>query len=118
MDWKKSFNKEMQMAAAARERGNEGQARVCARRAAGVVVRAYFQLRGLPAHNSSAYDLLRDLLAGSGVPEQARQAAVYLTLRVNEAFELPVEVDLLDAAQTLAASLLPDRDDSPPADKL
>ncbi len=47
------------MALAARGRGNEGQARVCARRAAGVAVREYFLRLGIPIVNPGAYDLLQ-----------------------------------------------------------
>lgn len=108
MDWKYKFDLEIQMAVEVRARGNEGQARVCARRAAGVVVREYFQRRGLPFHTSSAYDILKELLEFPGLPDDARRSAEYLTLRVTEEFKLPVSVDLVLAARTLAESLLPD----------
>ena len=36
MDWQKDVDAEFEKAAQARARGNEGQARVCARRAAGI----------------------------------------------------------------------------------
>lgn len=104
------------MAVAARGRGNEGQARVCARRAAGEVVRGYFKLRRLPAGGASAYDLLQELLATSGVPEPARQAAGHLTLRVDESFGLPEGIDLVKAAQELAQCLMPDAQADPPPD--
>lgn len=115
MDWKIKFDQEMRLAAAARRRGNEGQARVCARRAAGQAVRAYFQHRGLPVGGSSAYDLLQDLLASPNVPEEARQAAGSLILRVDENFKLPQGLDLLREAERLAASLLPDSQTDLPA---
>ena len=107
IDWKKTFEKELQMAAEARERGNEGQARVCARRAAGVVIREYFLRRGLSSRTSSAFDLLQALLGIPGIPEEARRAAEYLTLRVNEEFKLPVNADLVEEARGLCKSLLP-----------
>ena len=75
MEWKTKFEQEMGLAKTARARGNEGQARVCARRAAGAVIRAYFQQHGLAAQGASAYDLLQDLLANPNVPELAHQAA-------------------------------------------
>jgi hypothetical protein len=106
-DWKKVFEKELQMAAEARARGNEGQARVCARRAAGVAVREYFLRRGISSHVSSAFDLLRALLDIPELPDEARRAAEYLTLRVNEEFKLPVNADLVEEARTLCKSLLP-----------
>ena len=39
MEWKTKFEQEMGLAKTARARGNEGQARVCARRAAGALER-------------------------------------------------------------------------------
>ena len=108
MDWKKKFSQEIQMAVQARARGNEGQARVCARRAAGEAAREYFQRRGASVRTSSAYDLLKALLEIPDLPAAARREAELLTMRVTEAFQLPVEVDLLQSAAVLAASLLPD----------
>ena len=113
MDWKNKFALEIQMAVEVRARGNEGQARVCARRAAGVVLREYFQRRGLPVRSSSAYDLLKDLLSLPNLPDAVYRAAEYLTLRVTEEFELPVAIDLIQEARTLAVGLLPDLDVSP-----
>jgi hypothetical protein len=106
-DWKKVFEKELQMASDVREHGNEGQARVCARRAAGVVIREYFLRRGLTVRVSSAFDLLQTLLNLPETPDEARRTAGYLSLRVNEEFELPIAVDLVEAARTLCKSLLP-----------
>ena len=107
-DWKTSLQKEFDMAAAARARGNEGQARVCARRAAGIALRQYFQQRGLPVRSASAYDLLKDFMDLTDSPADARQSAEYLTLRVTAEFKLPVAVDLLEEARTLCKHLLPD----------
>jgi hypothetical protein len=107
MDWKNKFDLEIQRALDVRARGNEGQARVFARRAAGVIVREYFQRCGLPVRSSSAYDLLKELLELPGQSVTVRWAAECLTLRVTEEFKLPIDVDLIQAAQTLAESLLP-----------
>ena len=106
MDWKIKFDREIQMAVQARQHGNEGQARVCTPRAAGVVVYEYFICRGVPVRNVSAYDLLKNLTGVTGLPEELKQAAEFLTLRVTEDFKLPVEGDLLQAARTLAKGLL------------
>jgi hypothetical protein len=106
-DWKKAFGRELQMAAEARERGNEGQARVCARRAAGVIIREYFLQHGISTRPASAFDLLRAFLDIPGIPGEARRAAEYLTLRVTEEFKLPVNADLIEEARILCKSLLP-----------
>jgi hypothetical protein len=105
--WKEAFQHELQMAAAARARENEGQARVCARRAAGAVVRAYFARRELAPRASNALDLLQALLELADLPPEARRSAEELTLRVNEAFQLPAGIDLLQAARGLGESLFP-----------
>ena len=105
--WKTALEKEFQMAAAARGRGNEGQARVCARRAAGIIIREYLARREIRPTSPSAYELLNSILFMPDLPAEARQAAEYLTLRVNQEFELPLVVDLVKQARILCESLLP-----------
>lgn len=105
-EWKNEYQKEIQAALAARQQKNEGQARVCARRAAGIIVRQYYHQRGQPITNPSAYDLLKMLMEDLTQPESVRQSAAYLTLRVNESFALPVEVDLIKQAESIAEALL------------
>ncbi len=106
--WKTALEKEFHMAAEARARGNEGQARVCARRAAGIAIREHLARRGMRPANPSAYELLKSLLFMPDLPAEARQAAEYLTLRVNEDFNLPVAVDLVEQARILCDCLLAD----------
>ena len=109
---KQHIAEELARGAAAREAGFEGRARVCARRAAGAAVREYLELRGAPnlMQGGSAYDLLvymRDLAesgmgpAGPGI----RQRVDYLLVRVNEAYALPVDVNLLAEASGLVDDL-------------
>jgi hypothetical protein len=110
MDWKNKYELEIQRAIDVRKNGNEGQSRVCARRAAGIVARTYFQRRNGLVPGNSAYDLLKKLQELDDLPEDVRREAEYLTLRVNEEFNLPASVDLILAAQRLAQHLLPDVD--------
>ena len=100
------IEKEFSRAEQARSRGNEGQARVCARRAAGIAAHVYFTRRGEQVHTPSAYDLLQRLAADTTVSEQLRQSATYLTLRVNEEFKLPLNIDLILVARELCTELL------------
>lgn len=106
MDWRSEFEAEMENARQARARGNEGRARVCARRAAGVVVREWLRRRGRSARTPSAYDLLRDLLNTPDLDAEARAAAEALVARVDEEFRLPPGVDLLALADRLRHALL------------
>jgi hypothetical protein len=97
---------EFERAAQARSRGNEGQARVCARRAAGIAARAYFARRGKTIQTPSAYDLLHQLTEDSTLSDDLRQIAAHLTLRVDEEFKLPPDIDLILEAKNLCGELL------------
>lgn len=105
-DWKAKIQSEFERAEIVRARGNEGQARVCARRAAGIAIREYYARRGQSVRTPSAYDLLNLLTEEPHLSPDLKQAAVYLTLRVTEEFKLPIDVDLLDEARKLCDGLL------------
>lgn len=99
---------ELEAAEQARLRGNEGKARVCARRAAGIGVREYFRRRGEQPRTSSAYDLLRLIAQEPALPANLKESALRLALRVDEDFSLPPGVDLIAEARGLCAALLSD----------
>ena len=105
-EWKSEIQAEFERAEQARARGNEGRARVCARRAAGIAAREYFTRRGEVIRTPSAYDLLNRLAEEQSLSAELRQSARYLTLRVNEEFKLPVNVDLVAEARKLCDELL------------
>lgn len=106
MDWQTQIQNEFDKAEEARTRGNEGQARVCARRAAGIAAREYYARRGQPVRNPSAYDVLKLLAEDPHLSPDLQQVAVYLTLRVTEEFKLPVNVDLIVEAKKFCDGLL------------
>lgn len=105
-DWEEKLQKEFERAESARAQGNEGQARVCARRAAGIVIREYYARRGYHIRTPSAYDLLQMLADEPQLSQEIKQSVGYLTLRVNEEFKLPVDVDLLEEVRKLYDGLL------------
>jgi hypothetical protein len=109
MDWQSQIQAEFNRAEHARGRGNEGQARVCARRAAGIAAREYFSRQGRHIGTPNAYDVLNLLIEDQSVSEDVRQAAKYLTMRVNEEFKLPMDVDLLAVARKLCVGLMVDK---------
>lgn len=102
---REKIESELANAEAARQDGFEGRARVYARRAAGIAVRAYARQHGLKLPGDSAYDRLTSLVSFPGIPVEARQAATLLTERVDINFNLPVDVDLLTEARRLVAAL-------------
>ena len=105
-DWRTDFEMEITRAESARAKKNEGQARVCARRAAGIVLREYFARMGIPVRSPSAYDLLNLLAEQPLLPLDAKRAASSLTQRVDERFNLPTEADLIAEARKLCEALL------------
>ena len=89
-----------------RTRGNEGRARVCARRAAGWAAAAFRQqLSGVETHHN-AYHQLRWLRKIEEVPIELREAADRLTTRVTPSHELPHREDPLEDAEMIVHALL------------
>jgi hypothetical protein len=104
--WLDLFSDEIEMAESARTNGNEGKARVCARRAAGVVIEEYFTRRGIPYSLPNAYVLLQKFEALDGLSPRVKEVAGYFLLRITPDHELPVETDLIAEARWLANELL------------
>jgi len=105
-DWESDIQAELEKARQARQRGNEGQARVCARRAAGIAVREYLSRRGVRPPSTSAYDLLNLIRDDPHLSPGLKRIAEHLTLRVTEEFKLPVDVDLIAEAGIFCDELL------------
>lgn len=105
-DWREQLQREFEAAERARAKGNEGQARVCARRAAGIAIREYLARQGIRPPSTSAVDLLNLLKEDPRLSPDLKLVADHLTLRVTEEFKLPVAVDLAAEAKTLCEKLL------------
>jgi len=106
VDSKSEIASELEKAELARARGNEGQARVCARRAAGIAIREYLIRKGIRPPSVSAMDLLNLLKEDPLLSPDIKLIADHLTLRVTEDFKLPVNADLIVEARTLCDELL------------
>ena len=100
------LEKEFQLAEQARANGNEGRARVCARRAAGIAIRDYLTRKGTPPPSLSAVDLLNLFKDNLFLSPDLKLIADHLTLRVTEEFKLPVDADLVAEARKLCDELL------------
>lgn len=97
---------ELLAAEKARQAGNEGMARVCARRAAGAVARAYLLSRRAHPAPRNAYQALQCLASWNEAGEEVRQAAERLTMQVTRQHTLPVEADLIEDARMLCERLV------------
>jgi hypothetical protein len=108
MDWLERFDAELEHAEQARARGNEGQARVCARRAAGIAAAEYLRRRGHAATSGSAIDILEQLALEPVLPAECALILTHLLQKVNTEFKLPAGVDLIAESRLLRQQLLPD----------
>ncbi len=95
---------ELENAERSRRAGNEGRARVCARRAAGIAARNFLTRHGVRA-TGSAYAALQTLAAFPGLAPDLRTATAHLTTRVTEEFRLPENIDLIAEARKLIGGL-------------
>jgi hypothetical protein len=114
MSLAKDASVELERAKAARSAGNEGLARVCARRAAGLAARGFLNrnkvppfdaAQGILSRSISAYAALKALAAFPAISPQLKLAAVHLTMRVNDEFDLPHGTDLIDEAHKIIGGL-------------
>ena len=96
---------ELEKAELARQAGNEGKARVCARRAAGSAARAFLTRHAVHLSDASAFAALQALAEFSGLAPDLRIAALHLTMRLTEAFTLLVDADLISDARKLIGGL-------------
>jgi hypothetical protein len=96
---------ELENAERARLAGNEGRARVCARRAAGITARNFLARHSLQLRDRSAYTALQALAEFPGLAPDLRIAALHLVTRVTEEFTLPLDADLIADARTLIGGL-------------
>lgn len=106
MDFQAVIDTELDKAKQARTRGNEGQARVCARRAAGIAIREFLSRRQICPPFTSAMDLLALIKDDPHLPSDLKLIADHLTLRVTEEFKLPIQVDLIAEAELFCEQLL------------
>jgi hypothetical protein len=104
--WQSLLDKELAQAERARAAGNEGMARVCARRAAGIITGEYFRRRAARVASISAYDRLRQLALEPDLDTEVRSITMHLLLRITPDHTLPVDADLIADTRRLAQLLL------------
>jgi len=105
-DWFFNYNSELNHAEAARKTGNEGMARVCARRAAGIILREYFLRLGYVNNKSNSYNCIRVFVNQAQVSDDVKLVASHFLLSVNSNHKLPNGVDLIADIRWLTQELL------------
>ncbi len=106
IDWKDYTNAELKQAELARQSGNEGRARVCARRAAGHIIEEYHRRKGFESPGESAYSQIQHLATQPGLSDRIQEILEHLMLRVTPEHRLPVEADLISDVRMLAKELI------------
>src|SRR5260221_3371564 len=80
---------------------NPGKARVCARRAAGWAIQAWYQAREGPGWSGDAMKQLNRLRTDPAVPEAPRAAAERLSTKVDREHRLPFNEEALEDAEVI-----------------
>lgn len=92
------IKEEILLAKQSRQEGNEGRARVCARRAAGAAVKEFLVKKGISQKQENAIQSLLIFRQSENLPVQVQEAVDWLVQRVNQDHNLPSEVDLIHEA--------------------
>ena len=99
------------MARTARQAGNEGRARVCARRAAGHIIGEFIARNKMDFASESALERLRYLYSSPVITEDQRETIGHFLVHTNPDHELPIDADLILDATELACQLLGEKFD-------
>ena len=95
---KLQIKEELLLAKQSRLEGNEGRARVCARRAAGAAVKERLVKMGITQKQENAIQSMLILAQKETLPARVQEAIDWLVQRVNQDHNLPLEVDLIHEA--------------------
>ncbi len=100
------YHLELEHAIDARSQGNEGMSRVCARRAAGILIGEYLSQRGYPMLSHSVYERLALFNSLPDLNEKCREVAGHFLIKVSHDRNLPQGVDLIQDVIFLEKCLL------------
>ena len=102
---KLQIQEELLLAKQSRREGNEGRARVCARRAAGAAAQEYLLQAGIGERVENALESLRVLKEQIDLPERVEAAIDGLLQRVDQDHNLPLDLDLISEAERVITYL-------------
>ena len=104
--WIVEYQKEIEHANSALKAGNEGMARVCARRAAGIVIGEYLSRQGYANLSNSTFERISIFVTLPGMDDNNRDIASHFLLKVKADHNLPIDADLISDTQWLVKNLL------------
>lgn len=109
------ISKELRNAHLAAEEGNEGLARVCARRAAGWAIRAWLNDKGVELNTPSAFEYIRHLKEQPDTPPKIKNILEHLTAKAahkegSDEHIFPVSIEVfIKEAHWLAEQMLQEK---------
>ena len=103
------IERELAAAQAALQVGNEGKARVCARRAAGLAAEGWLERHQDRQWSGDAMEYLRRVQQDSSFPAAVREAAERLSTPVPKQHEVPFTADPIADAKLIIAHLTADK---------
>ena len=96
--YNEQIEKEFAAAREAREVGNDGRMRVCARRAAGLAIRWFLSKHERDGWGSDALRQLQHLKEDEFFPQEVRDAAMRLITKVSDKFTYAFATDPVEDA--------------------
>jgi hypothetical protein len=104
--WKTYTIDELELAKDARSGGNEGRARVCARRAAGYIADEYLRRQGIHLESTSALTRLKYLATLPNISAPISDTVNHFLVHTTPEHKLPIDADLINDVYFLAKELL------------
>lgn len=92
---------EIQVGEIARQNGNFGKARVCARRGCFFAISLWLEFNPKKDWGDSAMSMLTHLQADESIPKNIKDAAERLTKKVDQNFETGTDIDPLRDGETI-----------------
>ena len=101
MSWREQIEQELVKASEGLKNGNDGLARVCARRAVAMAAQHWAEQRNLPTWQGDAMHQLRQIQRETTFPLSVREAAQRLLTKVTEQAQSPMATDPITDAHII-----------------
>ena len=101
MSWRDQIEQELAKASEGLKNGNDGLARVCARRAVALASQHWAEQRNLPAWQGDAIHQLRQIQGETTFTSSVREAAKRLLTKVTEQEQSPMTTDPITDAHII-----------------
>ena len=95
------FEAELASAKKSQAEGLDGRARVSARRAVAILFREYFNSHQIQMPSTNAYELIKEFKDLPNISQDIIRVADHFLVKVNEDFQLPNGIDLIEEARWL-----------------